>query len=54
MSIIPSPLTTLATLTAAMSGVPYLRYFVPLLAGFLLLSSVLATSGRGILTVLQP
>ena len=51
-SIIPSPITTLATLTAAMSGVPYLRYFLPLAAGFLVFCSVLAASGRGILAAM--
>ena len=52
VSVIPSPLTTLATLTAAMSDVPYLRFVVPSLAAFLILTSVLASSGRGILTAL--
>jgi membrane protein DedA with SNARE-associated domain len=51
-SIIPNPITTLATLTAAMSGVPFVRYFLPLTAGFLIFCSVLAASGRGILAAM--
>jgi hypothetical protein len=54
VSILPSPLTTLATLTAATVGIPFPRYFVPALAGFLVFSSVLAFAGLGLFDALGP
>jgi hypothetical protein len=53
VSILPSPLTTLATLTAATVGIPFPRYFVPLLAGFLVFSTVLVVAGQGLLAALD-
>jgi hypothetical protein len=53
VSVIPSPLTTLATVTAAASGVPFREFFVAAFAGFLVLSSVLAIAGQAILSFLH-
>jgi hypothetical protein len=53
VSVIPSPLTTLATVTAAASGVPFRIFFVSAFAGFLVLSSTLAIAGQAILTFLR-
>jgi membrane protein DedA with SNARE-associated domain len=53
VSVLPSPVTTLATLTAAMTGIPFLRFFVPAAAGFLVFSSVLAAGGRGLIAALN-
>ena len=49
MSIVPSPLTTLTTVSAAGAGVPFRTFFLAALAGFLILSSVLAFAGQAIL-----
>jgi membrane protein DedA with SNARE-associated domain len=53
VSVIPSPLTTLATVTAAASGVPFRIFFAASFAGFLVMSSVLAFAGQAILAVLH-
>lgn len=53
VSVIPSPLTTLATVTAAASGVPFRIFFFASFAGFLVMSSVLAFAGQAILAFLH-
>lgn len=50
--IIPSPLTTFATVTAAASGVEFVRFFVASLAGFLVLTFALVILGQGLLQAL--
>src|SRR5262245_6324075 len=52
LSVLPSPLTTLGTVTAASAGVPFRQFFVASLAGFLVLSAVLAFAGQAILAAL--
>jgi hypothetical protein len=50
--VLPNPLTTFATVSAASSGVPFGRFFTASLAGFLVLSTALAVAGQGILAIL--
>ncbi|MDH4141987.1 MAG: hypothetical protein OEV61_05190 [Chloroflexota bacterium] len=52
LSLIPNPLTTFATVTAAAIGMEYGRFFAASLAGFLVLTSVLVIAGQGILLAL--
>lgn len=52
LSVIPNPLTTFATVTAAATGVPYGRFLVASLAGFLVLTSALVILGQGLLQAL--
>ena len=53
VSVLPSPLTTLTTVGAATVGIPFRTFFAAALAGFLVLSSVLAFAGQAILAVLH-
>jgi hypothetical protein len=53
VSILPSPLTTLATLTAATVGISFPRYVVPLATGFLVFATVLVLAGQGLFAVLD-
>jgi hypothetical protein len=50
--VLPNPLTTFATVSAASSGVPFGRFFAASLAGFLVLCAALAVAGQGILAIL--
>lgn len=50
---LPTPLTTLTTTAASASGMPYPRFFVAALSGFLLLSSILALFGQGLVVAFQ-
>jgi len=54
VSVLPSPLTTLTTVGAASASVPFRIFFGAALAGFLVLSSVLAFAGQAILTFVAP
>jgi hypothetical protein len=50
-SVLPSPLTTLATVAAASVGVAFRTFFVTALAGFLVFSSVLAILGQSLIAL---
>ena len=50
---LPTPLTTLTTTAASASGMRYPRFFVAALSGFLLLSSILALFGQGLVLAFQ-
>ena len=50
---LPTPLTTLTTTAASASGMRYPRFFVAALSGFLLLSSILALFGQGLVIAFQ-
>ncbi len=52
LSLIPNPLTTFATVTAAAIGMEYHRFLAASLAGFLVLTTVLVVAGQGILLAL--
>jgi len=52
LCLVPNPLTTFATVSAASSGVPFGRFFAASLAGFLVLATALAIAGQGILAAL--
>ncbi len=52
LSVVPNPLTTFATVTAAALGVRYPRFFAASLAGFILLTSILVIAGQGIIAAL--
>jgi membrane protein DedA with SNARE-associated domain len=52
LCVLPNPLTTFATVSAASSRVPFGRFFAASLAGFLVLSTALAVAGQGILAIL--
>jgi len=53
LCVLPNPLTTFATVSAAASGVPFGRFFAASLAGFLVLATALAIAGQGILAALR-
>lgn len=53
VSTVPSPLTTITTVAAASTGVPFRTFFLAALTGFLILSTVLAVAGQAILTILD-
>jgi len=48
VAVIPSPLTTFATVTASATGIPFRRFITASLAGFLVLTTVLVLIGRGL------
>ena len=50
---LPTPLTTLTTTAASAGGMRYPRFFVAALGGFLLLSSILALFGQGLVLAFQ-
>ena len=52
LSLVPNPLTTFATVTAAATNVPFIRFFAASLAGFLALTIALVVAGQGILLAL--
>ena len=53
VSAVPTPLTTLTTTAAAATGMAYVRFFPPSFAGFLVLCSVLALFGQGLLVAVR-
>jgi hypothetical protein len=52
LCILPNPLTTFATVSAAATGVPFSRFFGASLAGFLVLCLTLVIMGQGLLVLL--
>jgi hypothetical protein len=52
LCVLPNPLTTFATVSAASSGLPFGRFFAASPAGFLVLAPALAIAGGGILAAL--
>jgi membrane protein DedA with SNARE-associated domain len=53
VSALPTPMTTLTTTAAASVGMPYARYVVSALAGFLLLAGLLAGIGQVLLQTVR-
>lgn len=52
LCVVPNPLTTFATVTAASTSVPFASFFVASLAGFTVLTVALAVAGQAILGAL--
>jgi len=52
LCVVPNPLTTFATVTAASSGVPFRSFVAASLAGFLVLTIALVLAGQSILAAL--
>lgn len=52
LSVVPNPLTTFATVSAATVGLSFVRFLTASLAGFLVLTIALAVAGQGILVAL--
>lgn len=52
LCVVPNPLTTFATVTAASTGVPFSRFLAASLGGFLVLAIALVVAGQGILVAL--
>ncbi len=52
LCVVPNPLTTFATVTAASTGVSFSRFFAASLGGFLVLAIALVVAGQGILAAL--
>lgn len=52
LSLVPNPLTTFATVTAAATNVPFTRFFAASFAGFLALTIALVIAGQGALLAL--
>jgi hypothetical protein len=52
LCVLPNPLTTFATVSAAATGVPFSRFFVASLGGFLVLTVALVVAGQAILAAL--
>jgi membrane protein DedA with SNARE-associated domain len=52
LCMLPNPLTTFATVSAAATGVAFSRFFAASLAGFLVLCTALVIAGQGLLTLL--
>ncbi len=52
LSVVPNPLTTFATVSAATMGLSFVRFLTASLAGFLVLTIALAVAGQGILVAL--
>jgi hypothetical protein len=53
VSMIPSPLTTLATTASAAAGTPYAGWIAPTLGGYLTFCAILAVVGQGLLLAIR-
>ncbi len=52
-TMLPSPLTTIATTASASAGTRYPRWLAPAFLGYLLFATVLAVVGQGLLTMIR-
>jgi hypothetical protein len=53
VALLPSPLTTIATTTAASAGTSYPQWVVPTLCGYLVFASILAGVGQALVLALR-